>query len=74
MNLEKPTQENFEYILNGLAKCLNVANKGLLHPDDYDIKKYDELKMMYELLSQRAQLSPAEADAFINELSVLRIK
>ena len=74
MNLEQATQENLEYILTGLAKCLDVANKGLLHADDYDIKKYDELKMMYEILSNRPKLSPTEADAFISELSTTRKK
>lgn len=74
MDLTKPTEDNLAYILSGLATSLDVANKGLLHPDDYDIAKYDELKMMYEVLSNRPKLGPSEADAFINELSTFRIK
>lgn len=74
MNLEKPTYENLTTILNELSKKLDIANKSLMKPEDYDLNKYDDLKFMYEVIVKKGSLSPAETQAFISELRTVRKK
>lgn len=74
MNLNEPTEENLSYILDGIATKLNVANRALLDPEDYNLEKYEDLKFMYDILDQKGSLSPSEADAFIKELATTRKK
>ncbi|MGM8211785.1 DUF1128 domain-containing protein [Virgibacillus sp. W0430] len=72
MNLEKPTFENMQFILNALSTKLTVANRALMDAEDYDLEKYKELKYMYEMIAKKGSLSPAETQAFIEELRSVR--
>ncbi|WLV25732.1 DUF1128 domain-containing protein [Aciduricibacillus chroicocephali] len=72
MSLEKATEENLKVIMAGLAERLNVVNRALLDPEDYDISKYEDLKFMYEMIKSRNSLSPSETQAFIEELRKAR--
>lgn len=74
MNLEKPTHDNLAFLLNEIADRLNVANRGLLDPGDYDLNRYDDIKMMYDIVVQKGQLTASEANAFLNELGAVRKK
>ncbi|MCT2534492.1 DUF1128 domain-containing protein [Aquibacillus koreensis] len=74
MSLNEPTQENLEVIINEMATMLQVVNRSIMDPEDYDIEKYDELKSLYDMLKQKGQLSVAETQAFVQELADKRIK
>ncbi|PAV29971.1 hypothetical protein CIL05_08825 [Virgibacillus profundi] len=72
MNLEYPSQENLEIILNELADRLDVVNRTIMDPEDYDLDKYDDLKFMYDMITQKGRLSASETQAFIEELRAVR--
>lgn len=72
MDLDNPSNENLKYLLDGLIQKLGVANKALFDPKDYDIDKYNDLKLMYEMVMQKGNLSASEIQAFINELRSVR--
>ncbi|MBP1968132.1 uncharacterized protein YfkK (UPF0435 family) [Virgibacillus natechei] len=72
MTLENPTQENLKILLDEIADQVGVANRALMDPEDYDLDKYDELKLMYDMIMQKGQLSAAETQAFIEELRSVR--
>ncbi|WP_164215432.1 DUF1128 domain-containing protein [Virgibacillus sp. YIM 98842] len=72
MNLEQPTEQNMKIILEELADRLGVANRSLMDPEDYDLEKYDELKLMYEMIINKGSLSASETQAFIEELRSVR--
>ncbi|MGM8364169.1 DUF1128 domain-containing protein [Virgibacillus sp. W0181] len=72
MNLENPNYENMKFILDELSNRLDVANRSLMDPQDYDMDKYEDLKYMYEIISKKGSLSPAETQAFISELRAVR--
>ncbi|HLR60750.1 MAG TPA: DUF1128 domain-containing protein [Pseudogracilibacillus sp.] len=72
MDLNEPTQENLKYILNELAKKLDIANRVLVNDEDYDINRYDDLKYMYDVVVRKEQLSVNEKHAFIDELRSVR--
>ncbi|MBY7143664.1 DUF1128 family protein [Virgibacillus sp. NKC19-3] len=72
MNLEYPSKENLKLLLHELADHLGVVNRKIMDPDDYDIDKYDDLKLMYDMITQKTNLSAAEKQAFIEELRSVR--
>jgi len=72
MNLEQPTEHNMKVILDELADRLGVANRSLMDPEDYNIEKYDELKLMYDMIINKGSLSASETQAFIEELRSVR--
>lgn len=72
MNLDRPTYENMAFILKELANKLDVANRFIMEPDGYSLDKYNELKSMYDLIISRPKMSPAEIEAFIDELRAVR--
>ncbi|MBP1949092.1 DUF1128 domain-containing protein [Virgibacillus litoralis] len=72
MNLENPSQENLKFILDELAEMLNVVNRTIMDPEDYDLEKYEDIKFMYEMIKQKGQLSASETQAFIDELRSVR--
>jgi len=72
MNLEEPSQENLEFILNELAEKLDVANRMIMEPEGYNLNKYDDLKFMYDMVINKGKLSPSETQAFVDELRSVR--
>ncbi|MRH42229.1 DUF1128 family protein [Aquibacillus halophilus] len=59
-------------MINEMASMLQVVNRSIMDPEDYDLEKYDELKSLYDLLKQKGQLSVAETQAFVQELANIR--
>ncbi|SHF50824.1 DUF1128 domain-containing protein [Ornithinibacillus halophilus] len=72
MDLKTPSKDNLKYILNELADKLNVVNRTLMDPEDYDLNKYEDLKFMYDMIIQKGNLSASETQAFIEELRNVR--
>ena len=72
MNLEEPSQENLEFILNELAEKLDVANRMIMEPEGYNLNKYEDLKFMYDMVINKGKLSPSETQAFVDELRSVR--
>ncbi|AIF43788.1 DUF1128 domain-containing protein [Virgibacillus sp. SK37] len=72
MTLEQATEENLKILLDELADRLGVVNRSIMDPKDYDLAKYDELKMMHDMILQKGHLSASETQAFIEELRSVR--
>ncbi|WP_188454421.1 DUF1128 domain-containing protein [Virgibacillus oceani] len=72
MGLENPSQENLKIILDEMAERLDVVNRTIMDPEDYDLAKYEELKFMYDMIKQKGRLSASETQAFIDELRSVR--
>lgn len=74
MDLETPSRENVEYILQAMTKQMSIANTGLLKPDSYDLEKYEDLLDIYHMLMKKRKLTMSEMDAVLSELGRLRKK
>jgi len=72
MNLNEPSPENLKYLLEQLGDRLGVANRMLLDEKDYDLNRYDDLKFLYDHVVKSGKLSPAETQAFVDELASVR--
>jgi len=72
MQLEQPSKENMEYMLQELAEKLQVVNRSIMDAEDYNLEKYEDLKWMYDMVISKGRLSASETQAFINELAAIR--
>jgi uncharacterized protein YfkK (UPF0435 family) len=72
MELKNANEKNMKILLEGLAEQLNVVNRSIMDPDDYDLSKYEDLKFLYDMVVQKGQLSASEKQAFIEELATIR--
>ncbi|WP_163530510.1 DUF1128 domain-containing protein [Halobacillus ihumii] len=72
MSLQEPTQDNLNIIINDMAERLQVVNRSLMDPEDYDINKYDEIKSLHDIVEMKGQLSVSEIQAFVQELGQYR--
>ncbi|MFC4387369.1 DUF1128 family protein [Gracilibacillus marinus] len=73
MDLSIKNEDNFEFMINEMAKMLNVVNASLLDPKHYKLENYEEIKSLYDLLKMKGGLTVAETNAFIEELKTHRI-
>lgn len=72
MSLEQANQENLAYIINDMAEKLQVVNRSLMDPEDYDLAHYEEIKSLYDIVQMKGQLSVSEIQAFVQELGQFR--
>ncbi|MBH0229242.1 DUF1128 domain-containing protein [Halobacillus yeomjeoni] len=72
MSLDQPTQENLEVIINDMAEKLQVVNRSIMDPEDYDLDKYEEIKDLHDIIQMKGQLSVSEIQAFVQELGQYR--
>ncbi|WP_079529816.1 DUF1128 domain-containing protein [Halobacillus hunanensis] len=72
MSLQEPTQDNLNIIINDMADRLQVVNRSLMDPEDYDLNKYDEIKSLHDIVEMKGQLSVSEIQAFVQELGQYR--
>lgn len=70
--LDEATKENLDYMLKEIANKLQVVNQSIMDPADYDLNKYDQLKLLYDVLRQKGKLSVSETQAFVQELASIR--
>lgn len=74
MSYGEANKENLALMLNELADYLNVANRALFDAEDYDLDKYNELKLLHQVVVQKGRLSAMETQAFVDELATIRKK
>ncbi|WP_152656421.1 DUF1128 domain-containing protein [Oceanobacillus sp. CFH 90083] len=72
MQLDQPSIENMEYMLQALAEKLKVVNRAIMDVEDYNLEKYEDLKWMYDMVISKGHLSASETQAFVNELAAIR--
>lgn len=74
MSFDEVSQENLAVMLHELAEHLNVANRGLFDAEDYDLNKYEDLKLLHQVIMNKSKLSTMESQAFVDELATIRKK
>lgn len=74
MNLEQPSRENIEYMINTIASKLAVINGALLDPEDYSVEDYEDLHFLFTMLEKRQNMSISEMEGIVAELGTLRKK
>ncbi len=74
IDLNIASKENLKHILDQLATKLGVANRILFDEKFYRLEQYHDLKFLHDHLQETERLSPAEIQAFVDELRSIRDK
>ncbi|MBN6205956.1 DUF1128 family protein [Ralstonia pickettii] len=74
MSLDQASKENLSVLLTELADHLNVANRSLFDPEDYDLTKYNDLRFLHQVVVEKGRLSALDTQAFVDELAMIRKK
>ncbi|MCP3031163.1 DUF1128 domain-containing protein [Halobacillus sp. A1] len=72
MSLQEPTRDNLSIIIGDMADRLQVVNRSIMDPEDYDLDKYSEIKSLHDIIQSKGQLSVSEIQAFVQELGAYR--
>lgn len=72
MSLDQPNQENLAIIIHDMAERLQVVNRSIMDPEDYDLENYEEIKSLHDIIQMKGQLSVSEIQAFVQELGQYR--
>ncbi|RWZ60523.1 DUF1128 domain-containing protein [Halobacillus fulvus] len=72
MSLQQANQENLATIINDMADRLQVVNRSIMDPEDYDLNNYEEIKSLHDIIQMKGQLSVSEIQAFVQELGQYR--
>ncbi len=72
MNLNEATDENLEFIINDLSEELQIINRSVVKPENFDLENYFDIKELYDMVKAKGQVSVPEIHAIIDELKKYR--
>ncbi|TCT26803.1 uncharacterized protein YfkK (UPF0435 family) [Melghiribacillus thermohalophilus] len=72
MDLQEATEKNLAFMIEKMADKLQIINRSLLKPEDFDIQAYQDIKNIYEMIHSKPTISVSEIHAIIDELSKFR--
>ncbi|WP_424767956.1 DUF1128 domain-containing protein [Paenibacillus sp. sgz302251] len=71
-NLEAPTQENVEFMIEVIKTKLKMASAAAMQASHYKIEQYEDIKDLYEVVASKNNFSISEVEALVSELGKLR--
>ncbi|MFB4162631.1 DUF1128 domain-containing protein [Alteribacillus sp. JSM 102045] len=72
MNLEEPTQENLSFMVEEITQKLQIVNVAAMKSESFDMKNYEDIKDIYEMVESKDNFSVSEMDAIVSELGKLK--
>ena len=72
MDLNQPTQENVEYMIEAIKTKLRMATGAAMQASSFTSEKYEDLKDIYEMVASKDRFSISEVEALVSELGKLR--
>ncbi|GGF95697.1 DUF1128 domain-containing protein [Paenibacillus abyssi] len=73
-NLNEPTQENVEYMIEAIKSKLKMATAAAMQASHFNVKQYDDIKDLYDVVADKNNFSISEIEALVSELGRLRNK
>ncbi|QDH20622.1 DUF1128 domain-containing protein [Saccharibacillus brassicae] len=74
MDLSNKTQENVEYMIEGIKTKLRMASGAAMQSSSFSIEQYEDIQDVYEVVMSKPTLSISEVEAIASELGRLRRK
>jgi uncharacterized protein YfkK (UPF0435 family) len=72
MNLNEPTQQNVEYMIEAIKTKLRMATGAAMLASSFSIGRYEDIKDIYDMISSKDRFSISEVEALVSELGKLR--
>ncbi|RIX50864.1 DUF1128 domain-containing protein [Paenibacillus nanensis] len=73
-DLEKPTQENVEFMIEAIKTKLRMASGAAMLASNFNIDQYEDIKDLYDVVESKDKFSISEVEALVSELGKLRKK
>ncbi|MFC4601905.1 DUF1128 domain-containing protein [Cohnella hongkongensis] len=72
MDLNQPTQQNVEYMIEAIKTKLRMATGSAMQASSFTVDKYEDLKDIYDMVNSKERFSISEVEALVSELGKLR--
>jgi uncharacterized protein YfkK (UPF0435 family) len=72
MDVSQPSQENLQYMIEGIVSKLKMATMSAMNPTSFHLDDYEDVKDIYELVMSKDRFSITEMEAIVSELGKLR--
>ncbi|WP_337100988.1 DUF1128 domain-containing protein [Paenibacillus sp. YIM B09110] len=73
-NLESPTQENIEFMIETIKAKLKMASAAAMQASSFKVEQYEDIKDLYDVVASKEKFSISEVEALVSELGKLRGK
>ncbi|MBW7458801.1 DUF1128 domain-containing protein [Paenibacillus sepulcri] len=73
-DLNEPTQENVEYMIETVKTKLRMASGAAMQASHFKIDYYEDIKDIYDVVASKDKFSISEVEALVSELGRLRGK
>ena len=74
MDLSQPSQENVEYMIEGIKNKLKMASAAAMQASAFSVAQYEDIYDIYEVTMNGGNLSISQVEAIVSELGRLRQK
>ncbi|MFX3636164.1 MAG: DUF1128 domain-containing protein [Candidatus Pristimantibacillus sp.] len=74
MNLEQPSQQNVEFMIETIKTKLKMATAAAMQASHFNVDLYEDIKELYEVVASKEKFSISEVEALVSELGKLRGK
>ncbi|MFC4103121.1 DUF1128 domain-containing protein [Paenibacillus xanthanilyticus] len=71
-NLNEPTQENVEFMIEEIKVKLRMATAAAMQASSFTVERYEDIKDLYEVVASKEKFSISEVEALVSELGQLR--
>ncbi|MFB9331012.1 DUF1128 domain-containing protein [Paenibacillus aurantiacus] len=71
-NLNEPTQENVEFMIEEIKTKLRMATAAAMQASSFSVGRYEDIKDLYEVVASKEKFSISEVEALVSELGQLR--
>lgn len=73
-HLNEPTEENIAYMIDAIKAKLRMASAAAMQPSHFSVSQYEDIKELYEVVTEKQNISISEVEGIVAELGRLRNK
>lgn len=70
--LDTASESNLEFMVEEIKKKLKMAAVSAIKSGHFDLRQYDDLRDIYELVASKSAFSISEMESLVTELGRLR--
>lgn len=72
LDLSVPSEQNLEHMIEEIKKKLKMAAVSAIKPGHFDMKQYEDIYEIYDVIMSKSAFSISEMEALVSELGKLR--
>ena len=70
--LHVPSEDNLAFMIEEIKKKLKMAAVSAIKPDHFDMRRYEDIYDIYDVVMSKSAFSISEMEALVVELGKLR--